>query len=690
MSRLRLHRVLLRSITGDSVFEADVHFAAGFTVLWADNTMGKSTCLNAAMYALGMEGFWGSGDSVPLPAAMTSRIDDEAGNQHHVLESYCMLEFSGTDATRRTVRRYVRHDTKDRKLIECWEAPLEAVLQGSGGSSRHYYVRRSHAATRASGFHAALPQWIGWTLPEVTTYQDDRSLLYMETLFPYIFVEQKRGWQPVHLRMPGYLGIREADRRSFEFLLNLDAGGHGRRLQTLRAKQTALRKSWSESVASFRVLASLEGIVVEGLPDAPAAEWPPAPEPQLLVTDIEAGEPKSVALASWLGRARSQLDEWEHAQVPSVAAVSTDVERALREAEEELQEVVALGHRAAERHALLRMERAAVAKRVTAVDEDIQRYDDVRILTALGAEHGFDVADDRCPTCRRSLGGTLIAVENAEVADVPSTLEALKEQRHALEGLARRLNSDIKDQQRLLESAQRKGARLREAIRTQRRTLRASADSPSEEHIRRRLLLEQQVERADLVDTQWAELMERLAEMSVQQRLVADSLRKQRNSARSKEDESKLARLTTMVQRQLAAYGFGSCLPNEIGISPATYRLITEGLDLGIDMSASDQIRAVWAHLLGLVELSSEFADMRHPGILIFDEPRQQSTRDMSFEALLQQAAAVCKDGQQVIFATSEKLDRLREWLPEETNLVVIEGRMLQPRPIGGRGLDHV
>lgn len=680
MSRLRFHRILLRSISEKSVFEADVRFAEGFTVLWADNTMGKSTCLNAVMYALGMEGIWGSGDRVPLPAAMTSRIEDEAGDKHHVLESYCMLEFSGMDAAPRTVRRHVRHATKERKLIESWEAPLEAVLEGAVAPPRHYYVKRSHAATREGGFHAALPKWIGWTLPEVTTYQDDRSLLYVETLFPYLFVEQKRGWQPVHLRMPGYLGIREADRRSLEFVLNLDAGERGRRLQTLRAQEAALRNSWSESVASFRAGASKEAISVEGLPDALGAEWPPTPEPQLFVTDIDDGEARTVALAHWLELTRHQLHEWDRAAVPRVAAVSAAVERSLRAAEQELQDVVALGHRAAERDSRLRIERAAVSTRITAVDEDIQRYDDVRILTTLGAEHGLDVADDRCPTCRRSLGGTLIAVEHAEVADVPSTLDALKEQRHALEGLSRRLDRDINDQQRLLEAAQRKATQLREAIRAQRRTLRSSAESPSEEHIRRRLLLEQRVDRADLVDAQWTELKERLGELSARYRAVAEEIRELKDSVLSDEDGSKLLKLRSVVRSQLAAYGFTSCAPAEIAISPTTYRLVTDGLDLGIDMSASDQIRAVWAHLLGLVELSGEFEDMRHPGVLIFDEPRQQSTRDLSFEALLQHAAAVCKEGHQVIFATSEKLDRLRGWLPEGANLVATRGRMLQPR----------
>src|SRR5690606_25533156 len=142
----------------------------------------------------------------------------------------------------------------------------------------------------------------------------------------------------------------------------------------------------------------------------------------------------------------------------TVASVSEELDRSLQEAEKELLETVTFGHYTAERESRLRAERAAVQTRIAAVDVDIQRYDDVRILTGLGVEQGLAIAEDRCPTCRRSLGGVLISVENAEVADVPSTLEALKEQRTALEALLQRLDADIRIQQQLLQSAQGKAS----------------------------------------------------------------------------------------------------------------------------------------------------------------------------------------------------------------------------------------
>ena len=52
---LRFRRLRLRAVTTDGVYGADVPFGSGLTVLWADNTKGKSTCMQGMLYALGLE-----------------------------------------------------------------------------------------------------------------------------------------------------------------------------------------------------------------------------------------------------------------------------------------------------------------------------------------------------------------------------------------------------------------------------------------------------------------------------------------------------------------------------------------------------------------------------------------------------------------------------------------------------------
>ena len=90
-----------------------------------------------------------------------------------------------------------------------------------------------------------------------------------------------------------------------------------------------------------------------------------------------------------------------------------------------------------------------------------------------------------------------------------------------------------------------------------------------------------------------------------------------------------------------------------------TYRPTREGFDLGFDLSASDNIRTIWAYLQGLLELSAE-QPMNHFGLLLFDEPRQQEAAALSFERLLARAANAKMRGQQIIFATSEPLANIQ------------------------------
>ena len=77
------------------------------------------------------------------------------------------------------------------------------------------------------------------------------------------------------------------------------------------------------------------------------------------------------------------------------------------------------------------------------------------------------------------------------------------------------------------------------------------------------------------------------------------------------------------------------------------------------ETSASDAIRLKWAYQLSLLELADE-RKTNHPGLLIFDEPRQQSSSKVSFESLLKRASGSKGRKQQVIFSTSEDLETLR------------------------------
>lgn len=89
---LRFQRLRLRAVTSDGVYGADVTFSAGLTVLWADNTKGKSTCMQGMLYALGLERMLSPRREIPLPHAMTAYLNTNDEKRVEVLESSACSE----------------------------------------------------------------------------------------------------------------------------------------------------------------------------------------------------------------------------------------------------------------------------------------------------------------------------------------------------------------------------------------------------------------------------------------------------------------------------------------------------------------------------------------------------------------------------------------------------------------------
>ncbi len=127
----------------------------------------------------------------------------------------------------------------------------------------------------------------------------------------------------------------------------------------------------------------------------------------------------------------------------------------------------------------------------------------------------------------------------------------------------------------------------------------------------------------------------------------------------SDSDRGKLDKLTSLLREQAREYGFSTFQPSDLSISDDTYRPQKEGFEIGFETSASDAIRLKWAYQLGLLELDN-IDTTNHPGILLFDEPRQQSSAKISFEQLLTRAASAKQRNQQIIFSTSEDLQNLQ------------------------------
>jgi len=219
---LRIRHLRLRAETGAGPFGADIPFSTGLNVLWADNTKGKSTCLQGLLYALGLERMLSPRREIPLTYVMTSHLeeDNKSGVRHAILESSVSVELENSAGKVITVRRAVK-STGDTRLVTVFQGPQLTNPAGQY-EQRDYFVLDPGAAQREAGFHRYLAEFMSWQLPRARRFDGSETMLYLETVFPLLYVEQKAGWSSMPAAFPSFLQIRDVGRRAIEFLMGLD------------------------------------------------------------------------------------------------------------------------------------------------------------------------------------------------------------------------------------------------------------------------------------------------------------------------------------------------------------------------------------------------------------------------------------------------------------------------------------
>lgn len=671
--RLLIRAVRLQANTRNGPVGSTVRFERGLNVLRADNSSGKSTMLQAIVYALGLEGMLSAQRNIPLPHAMTDSVSVDSVDVP-VVQSFVQVEIENGDGRVVTVRRAVKDAVRDTGLIEVREGALGDRDEDASG--RDYFVRRPGAAQREAGFHHFLADFVGWQLPNVPRFEGSEGPLYMETLFPYFYVEQKHGWSGVQARIPTYLGIRDVGKRSAEFILGLEVFQRIVLRQRISSNIGELEASW---LVAQKELGDVVRVAGASLTRAPRRIADSLDAESVTVAVHVNGQ--WLPLADALSRLREELGERTRRGVPSVEAVAPELEGELERSESAIRAELVTLSVILEESAELSRRGHQLDTRIAALQEDLQRHKDASLLSRLGSAYAHELLDERlCPTCHQDVSDGLDVVAHAMT--VEESIAFIERQKSTFAASA-------DDVQRSLDALRIREASVRASISETRRRVRALKESlmdresaPSLADLSERVALEARVAsleaNASEIDARRIMLRE-LAEQCDAQRARLGSLG---NAGLTPDDSTKVDLLERYVREQLVRYGFSSLPVSGVEISRETYRPVHEGFDLGFDLSASDMIRVIWSYLLGLLRVSDECGGA-HPGLLIFDEPRQQETAHESYRQLLHEAVERGARGAQVILATSEDAATLRDMLGDsECNLIDVPSGTKLLRPV--------
>lgn len=653
---MKIRRLFIRIQTEDGPYGTTIDFPDGLVVLWADNTMGKSTCVKSILVALGLEAMLTTSQAeLPLPPAVTKAVDDLDGS-HGVIESDVFLEIVNDKSESIAVQRTIK-GSRDKNLISVYLGP--ALTSPGAYQAKDFFVNRAGGASRELGFHQFLARFLGWSLPVVQTFDGGECPLYLQCIFPYLVVEQTRGWSTIQPPLPSQFRIRDIHRRSVEFILDMDAHRIALRRQELVQERNRLLVEWTKLVTQAGDIAKAVSGVSRGIPARPTATWPPEVRPVILLPS----EDNWISAEEVLQCETNKLAVLVHQEIPRVSEITSAVELELEAAEEDLKDREVVLSRSLESLELERQEADSIRKRLETLQEDIQRNKDVQTLREMGSNRFSTISQGTCPYCHQSIQDSLVPLSRDQpVMSLDENIDFLLEQQRTFNGVLANTERVIHVRERQAQAGRRRVTSLRERIRVLRETLIADGRTPSIAAIQTRLELDSSIRSTRAAIEQFDDIVTKFEGLAIGWKGIEAEFNALPEDDATTEDKRKIDRWTSLFQEELRQYSFRSLAPESISLSHDTYRPEREGFDIPTAISASDLIRIIWASLHGMLELSREVRT-NHPGVLVLDEPRQQSANRVSFGELMRRASTAGAAGQQVVIFTSEDRESLRTYL---------------------------
>ena len=653
--KLRIRALQIRVRAENGLFGTDLTFPDGLVLLRAENSKGKSTCLMSILYALGLEGMLGASHQIPLQPVLVSEIGTDQGDRR-VIESYVRVEIEGTNSVA-TVTRTVAGDTAVRKRISVVYGP-DLTKPSGEYAAKDYFVRVRGDADSEHGFHRVLAELVGWDLPVLSRFDGTRTILYLACMAPYFFVDQLSGWRDIKARMPTYLQIPEMSRRTAEYILSLDILRIAIANIELSEQEEFLKRRWTDGRQRFLMSLPRIGIVPRGLPEA----LPPAPTDIVTPSLVISVNDKWLHFDEHAAAVQQRVEALASEDVPSTSAVSSQAVEALAHLEDQFTSRL---RQFEERQVEVRLARdqvASIENRLIALREDQRQHDDDLRLRKRGGALRIRAVSDECPTCGQHISGVLVP-ESTPMRPMllEENLAFLRDQVATFREMHADAVRTVDGKAKAAEALSSELEELSAKVRAQKEQLRSRASSPSVSDIQERLRLQARLVQLDQARTARQELGDHLGTLKTDYAKFLDTRKRAGDEKLTEADKRKLNELQARFLEQLKLYQFESYRIERLSIDESTYRPSNEGVDLGIT-SASDAIRVVWAYLLGMLEVA-RVTETNHPGVLIFDEPKQQMVKGISFEALMQRAATSAEAGQQIIFGTSQPVEEIQRML---------------------------
>jgi predicted nucleic acid-binding Zn-ribbon protein len=634
MLGLTIENIELSAQTNGGEFSASIPLSVGLNVIRAENSSGKSTCVNAIAYGLGLEAILGPKSKRPFPKSLYEVISDnkEEENQYYVSSSCVILTLknSSEDVVQIT-RDILGNENK------------ATVLQG--GKNTDYFLGSSGnvgSAKSDRGFHKWLAEFIGWELPNVVTFDGKEVKLYIECIFSLFFIEQKRGWSEIQANIPTFYGIKNVKKTTTEFCLGIDSFEFEKKAVRLRNSITSSENEWEKLISAAEGIADFNSVIMNKIPDLGGYKDN---------FDVEFLYQDGSATYSMVERQRS-LKLLANMVALDVSKATPDNDK-LSSQQAKLRELRREAEKNSEEIEVSMLSLSDVESKISTLKNELDRYQQLRRLKDVGSLVEANLDTKTCPICESELYDTL---GNRSVRREPMTLienvEFLKNQADFYVNIKLRNSEVLKQLQsktKMIKARADKEERELDSLRKDLNDVNGEINAL----LRKKIQAEIELRDAEKLGYSLIDLKSQAARIHSSWSVSTIALKKLRSTSSNRDKRLVISELLSLVKGNLKAFNFTPASIGYISISEHTLRPEQDGYDIVAETSASDYIRIIWAYTLSLLQLAGNKKDVLHGGFVVFDEPRQHEASRASFANLIDKASESKYFNGQVIFATS-------------------------------------
>lgn len=674
---LQINRVKCIIVTAnDGRFGFDHYFSKGLNLIAStENTKGKSSIIESIYYCLGVEELLGGINEKALTPVYKTAID--YGEKKNILpiKTSFYLEVINNRKDIITINRDVEHTSTSNNLIKVFMGNIDSTIEGKC-DFEEMFVNTPGGATSNKGFHKFLEEYIGWELPQVPTFEDSDRKLYIQTLFAAMFIEQKRGWSGLLTTIPNY-GIKDAKTKVIEYLLNLDTIKNEKLKLECKIEEKIIKEKWENIVDSIYSELNNNNCTIRALYGKPKVIDEENIN-QMIILKKENDE--EILLENYIENKQSKVENLSQQNL-KVGNNIKELEERLKKLQNEIEEQFEKKRYKNQKKVL---ESAAISKlkeSLEIINKDLINHKDISKLKKLGGLQESNLINNICPTCNQKINDCLMEQPLiAKVMDVEEQIKHLSAQKQMIEYSISSHKSNLKNLENEIEMLEIDINAKTKEIRRITNDIYSTDESLSTTIVYEKVHIENELENLSKMQQKIEEYKEELLNLSKEWLNFVEKKKKLPKGIFSENDINKLNKLRDIFIDKLKKYNYASN-KNIHSIEISKDRLIPtlNGFDLMKDGSASDLIRIIWDFTLSLLTVSNK-DNGNHIGIVIFDEPAQQSIENGDLYSFIEDMNNEYKDSQVILGITLNNAD-LENYIRDMLgiNLILIEDKAIRP-----------